>query len=143
MILNYRLKPVRLVNSDFNWILLGIKEGESITKSFYVSRIENLIYHDESFMPITESASKKKLYEITLRFNPEVEDEVLDKIWFDDFTLKKDSKRFIILKTNQEISNRLAAWCLSWWDMIKIIKPKRLKEYTTEMIQAYRISNKV
>ncbi|MDQ7818903.1 MAG: hypothetical protein RDU14_17880 [Melioribacteraceae bacterium] len=65
-----------------------------------------------------------------------------DKIWFDEFTLKKDSKGFIILTTNQEINNRLAAWCLSWWDMIKIVKPIRLKEYTTEMSKAYLISNK-
>lgn len=142
MILNYRLKPVRLVNSDFNWILQGIKEGESIIKSFYVSRIENLIYHNESFMPITESVQKQKLYEITLKFNPEVEDEVIDKIWFDEFTLKKDSKGYIILTTTQEINNRLAAWCLSWWDMIKIVKPAKLKKYIHDMFESYQIINK-
>jgi hypothetical protein len=62
-------------------------------------------------------------------------------MWFDEFRLKKDSKGFIILTANQEINNRLAAWFLSWWDIIKIVKPKRLKEYTTEMSKAYLLSN--
>lgn len=142
MILNYRLKPIRLINSDYNWILQGIKEGESITKSFYISRIENLVLHEEKFESITEPVKKNKQYEIILRFNPKVEDEVIDKIWFDEFTLKKDSKGFIILTTNQEINNRLAAWCLSWWDMIKIVKPAKLKKYIHDMFESYQIINK-
>lgn len=143
MILNYRLKPVSLVHSGYNWILSAIKENENTAKSFYISRIENLILHDEKFNLISDADSATKKYDIVLKFHLDVEDEIIDKIWFDEFTLKKDSKGFIMLTTNQEITNRLAAWCISWWDMISIVKPKSLRKYIQEMIESYKAANTI
>lgn len=141
MILNYRLKPVSLVHSGYNWILSAIKENEKTAKSFYISRIENLIIHDEKFNLNSEADRSAKKYDIVFKFNPEVENEIIDKIWFDEFDLSKDSKGFIILKTSQEITNKLAAWCISWWDMVEIVKPSKLKNYIKEMIVYFSKSN--
>lgn len=141
MIQNYRLKPLELKNSDYNWILHGIKEGESIVKTFYISRIENLVLNEEKFIQVSESVTKGKQYEIVLKFHPEVEEEVMYKIWFENYTLNRDSKGFIILTTTHEINNRLAAWCLSWWDKIKIVKPNKLKVYIKDMCKYFFKNN--
>ncbi|NMB81410.1 MAG: WYL domain-containing transcriptional regulator [Ignavibacteria bacterium] len=142
MILNYRLKPIRLVQSGYNWILQAIKENEKTAKSFYISRIENLIISNGKFNLISDADRTTKKYEIVLKFHPDVEDEVIDKIWFDEFDLSKDSKGFITLKTSQEITNKLAAWCISWWDMVEIVKPARLKNFIREMTMNFLKINK-
>ncbi len=141
MILNYRIKPIRLVQSGYNWILQAIKENEKSAKSFYISRIENLIIHDEKFNLISIADSSTKKYDIVFKFSPDVEDEIIYKIWFDEFDLTKDSKGFITLRTSQEITNKLASWCISWWDMIEIVKPNKLRIYIKEMIKCFSESN--
>jgi len=73
---------------------------------------------------------------------PQVEQELYYKIWFEDFEIEKQSDGHIILRTNQPITNRLAAWCISWWDAMEILKPKALRNYITEMIMSYMIKNK-
>jgi len=73
-----------------------------------------------------------------LRFSPEVENEIYYKIWFDEFEIIKDSEGYIILKTEQPITNRLAAWCVSWWDKIRITSPIELEAQINQMIKAYK-----
>lgn len=90
--------------------------------------MENHFLRDEKSHLILEADRSTKKYAIVLKFHPDVEDEVIDKIWFDEFDLSKDSKGFIILRTSQEITNKLAAWCISLRDMVKIVKPAKLKK---------------
>lgn len=80
--------------------------------------------------------------EIILKFVPQVEQELYYKIWFEDFEIEKQSDGHIILRTSQPITNRLAAWCISWWDAMEIIQPKELKKYIKEMIDNYYKLNK-
>ena len=134
----YTLKPIRLVESNNNWILHAIKEDEIILQLFYLSRIINFQPTNKRFEIPTEIDENKEKYEIVLRFSPEVENEIYYKIWFDEFEIEKDKDGFIILKTWQPITNRLASWCVSWWDKINIVYPKNLKNHIKEMINAYR-----
>ena len=42
---NYLIQPLKIINSEFNWILQGIKTGETILKTFYLSRILRIRVH--------------------------------------------------------------------------------------------------
>jgi len=133
----YTLKPIRLVESNNNWILHAIKQGETILQTFYLSRILGLQLTNKKFTIPSEIEENKEIYEIVLRFSPEVENEIYYKIWFDEFEITKDRDGLIILKTRQPITNKLAAWCVSWWDKIEIISPNRLINQTENMIKSF------
>lgn len=137
---DYSLYPVRLVNNEHNWILQAFKADEDIIKSFYLSRIQKLDVTDKKFSKLSIPKENKVLYDIELKFDSRVRDEILDKIWFDSFELE-EIDGYINLKTRQPISNSLAGWCISWWDTIQIVKPIELKNYIKEMIKEYKSVN--
>jgi len=137
----YILKPYKLVESNSNWILHAIKEGETTLKTFYLSRIKSISLTKKKFKKEFTENKSSDVKEIVLKFVPQVEQELYYKIWFEDFEIEKQSDGYIILRTNQPITNRLAAWCISWWDAIEIIKPIELLNYTNEMIEEYKSQN--
>ena len=135
---SYTLQPLRLVESNNNWILHAIKEDEIVLQLFYLSRIQ--LTSKKFAIPI-EIDENKEIYEIALRFSPEVENEIYYKIWFDEFEITKDKDGYIILKTKQPISNRLASWCVSWWDKIEIKSPDELLVRIQQMIKNFKSKN--
>lgn len=136
-----RVKPIRLFLNDKNWLLLAVKYGEPISKTFYLSRMESVRLINKKFSDVLTKEALEDKVEIQLEFNSSVENEIYDKIWFDEYTITKNDAGNIILKTSQYISNSLASWCISWWDTIKIIKPKELKEYCAGMIADFKKNN--
>lgn len=138
----YILKPYKLIESNNNWILHAIKEGESTLKTFYLSRVKNIFLTQKKFKKEFIETKYGEIKEIVLKFVPQVEQELYYKIWFEDFEIEKQSDGYIILKTNQPITNRLASWCISWWDAIEIIRPKELKDCINEMTASYFTKNK-
>ncbi len=137
----YILKPFRIIESNNNWLLHAIKEGETILKTFYLSRIEYVKLTNNHFKKVLVNEKVRDRSKIVLRFVPEVEKELFYKIWFDDFELNKESDGAITLTTKQKIDNRLAAWCISWWDAMKIIEPNELKVYIRNMYQDFSSIN--
>lgn len=136
----YRLYPIRLTNVGLNWILHAFKAGEVIIKSFYLIRIQKIKLTDKKFTRTSLPKESEELFDIELRFDSRVRDEILDKNWFESFELEEIGN-FVILKTRQSITNSLAAWCISWWDLIEIIRPVELKTYINEMIDDYKSKN--
>lgn len=137
----YILKPYNLIETNNNWILHAVKEDETILKTFYLSRIKSLLLTQKKFNKevVEEKSGEQK--EIVLKFVPQVEQELYYKIWFEDFEIQKQSDGYIILKTNQPITNRLAAWCISWWNTMVIIKPNELKKFIDEMTNEFKSQN--
>ncbi len=138
---NYKVIPIRLFTSELNWILHGFKSGEDILKTFYLSRIKDLRITTERYSQTAIPKEKKDTYNVVLRFNPEVAEELYSKVWFEEFEIVKDKSGFIILKTKQSITNKIASWCISWWDMLEIIEPIELKNYINEMQKAFNNNN--
>ena len=137
----YILKPVRLFCSEYNWILHAFKEEEDILKSFYVTRIKSINLKDKKFKSLPIYETKKESVKIMFRFSPDVASEINDKIWFDDFNISYDENGNILLETYQEISIRLATWCVGWWDKIEILEPKILVTFINEMIVGFKKNN--
>ncbi|MCK9426140.1 MAG: WYL domain-containing protein [Ignavibacteriaceae bacterium] len=138
---DYLLKPLKLAENNGNWILHAFKNDETILKTFYLSRITNLRLTSKKFILDKVPQKEEKIFDIVLKFIPEVEQEFIYKIWFDEFELEKDEKGSILLKTKQPITNRLASWCISWWDAIEVLQPLELKDYIKEMIKYYQTKN--
>ncbi len=137
----YVLQPVRLINIEYNWLMHACKMNETLIQSFYVNRIKDIRLSNKKFrLNVLEQSTEAK-YKIILRFHPDVEQQVLGKIWFDDFEAEKDATDFIIIKTNQPITNKLASWCISWWNNIEVIEPDELKNHIHSMISEYLKNN--
>lgn len=138
---DYKVIPIRLFTNELNWILHGFKIGEDILKTFYLSRIKERIITNEKYVQTVIPKVQNETYDIVLRFNPKVAQEVYSKLWFEEFEIVNEETGFIILKTRQPITNKLAGWCISWWDMIEILEPLELKDYLKEMIGKFNGKN--
>ena len=140
MICEYALRPIRMINNELNWILQASKIGEDVIKTFYLSRIISISLTENKFKKLSLPKENKDAMEIELKFDLKVKEEILDKIWFESFSIEETDGN-ILLKTKQPITNKLASWCISWWDAIQIVKPQALKDYITEMIDYYKLKN--
>lgn len=139
---DYVIAPVRLYIEGYNWILNGIKNGEDETKSFYLSRMQEVKLTDKTPKKLPLPSINKEQYEIKLRFVPPVKDQLLDKIWFEDFKIEEDDQGYITLTIKAPFTRRLAAWCITWEDCVEILSPVALKEYINKMIDAFKQNNK-
>jgi len=136
------MNPLRLIiASEYDWQLLAVKHGDDIVKTFYVSRIQSIGIKKDYFEKEKQPVKKEIIYDMVFRFTPDMHNEIYDKIWFANRTIETDAENYIILKTRQPITNRLAAWCLTWWDHIEITKPQELKNYIYEMVTAFNKIN--
>ncbi|MBU2447533.1 MAG: transcriptional regulator [Bacteroidetes bacterium] len=138
----YELRPIRLTNNEYNWLLHACKMNDDLIQTFYINRIKEILLTNKRFkLPKVEERAVDK-HQIVLRFHPDVEQQILGKIWFDEFEVEKDDKDFIIIKTVQPITNKLASWCISWWDRIEIIQPEALRTHIQSMIAEFNRVNK-
>lgn len=139
----YDLRPIQLINNDYNWIIHACKSHEDLIQAFYVNRIIEIQLTDRKFEPIDFEDKGEETHNIVLRFHPDVEQQVLGKIWFDEFEVEKDNEGYIVIKTKQPITNKLASWCISWWDMIEIIQSEALRRHIKNMIAEFnRVNNR-
>jgi len=138
---NYNVKPVKLLLSGYNWIMHAVKENENLVKMFYLTRIKSIKLLNKYFEINETKQESTKRYNIKLKFAKSVRNQLTDKIWFAEFEITEDEEGNIILETEQQINNSLAAWCISWWDQIEILEPDSLKKYISEMIKYYNRKN--
>lgn len=137
----YVLQPYRLFADKLNWQLQAIKSGEDIIKTFYLSRIESLTLTDKTFTKSADTAKNDIVYKMKFKFPGDMENEVIDKIWFEEYEIHRPADSSLLLMTEQPVTNSLAAWCISWWDKIEIIEPVELLDYAKDMIKSFKEVN--
>ena len=140
---NYTLKPIRLITNELNWILQGFKDNETFPKTFYLSRVSNLVLTDKKYKVAVIPQSNAIKYKMVLKFNPEVKEEIISKIWFEEFEINSGENNYFILTTIQPITNKLASWCISWWDKLEIIEPDELKQHIKRMMESFKKVNRI
>ena len=138
---NYTIKPIRLISQDLNWILHGIKDNETFLKYFYLSRMRDLVVTEKRYKTANIPETNGNKYEMIFKFSPEVKEEVNAKIWFEIFEINTDENDYLILTTQQPITNKLSAWCISWWDKLEVIEPAELKERIKNMMTSFKEVN--
>lgn len=137
----YILYPTQLVQKNLNWILQAVDENDGKEKNFHLSRVKKIKlqvakFNLKEYIPAIPVKEK-----IVLKFSEEVRSQVIDKIWFDKFEIKKELDGSIILTTEQPITNELAGWCVSWWNKVKIVSPDHFKERIKNMIDSFIETN--
>lgn len=133
----YNLIPEKLLVNGFNWILEAVDTEDFMPKNFYISRIESMITIENKISDYYKKEIPKETYKMQFRFSKEVAEQIKSKVWFENqrIDLLEDGRvDFFIV---EEISDKLAGWCVSWWDQIEIISPTELKEYLQEMIMSF------
>ena len=136
----FEIFPLKLWKDNFNWKLRALDLTEEKEKIFYVNNIEmiKILGDFELYENINvEDESNSDHYNCHFRFNKEVSKEVSSKIWFDKYEIGKLKDGRVDLFTNQPISDKLAGWCISWWDQIEIKSPPELRRYISEMIEYF------
>jgi predicted DNA-binding transcriptional regulator YafY len=140
---SYKIKPLSIINNGFNWVFYAEDTKDNITKTFFVTRIKKLELTKTKFYKTFIEVDNIDKYKLILRFNPIVIREIEDKIWFDEYSLENDENGFLVLRTEQSISIKLAAWCISWWDKLEILHPIELKDYIGKMIYDFTKINNI
>ena len=98
---------------------------------------------DKRYKAAALPKTKNIEYKMVFKFNPDVEEQIKSKIWFEDFEINSDANNYIILTTLQPITNQLASWCISWWDTLEIIEPDELKQHIKKMMDSFKEVNKL
>ncbi len=135
----YEILPMELQVNGLNWLIRGYDMEDEKTKSFYLSRIMEIkIIGESGIKNVRENIEES--YNVILEFPTNLEGEVVDKIWFENYTIGK-YEDCLRLQTEQPLTNALAAWCISWWENIKIIEPKKLIIFIHEMYHEFKMKN--
>ena len=103
--------------------------------------MRDLVLTDKQYKTANIPETNGNKYKMIFKFNPEVKEEVNAKIWFEIFEINTDENDYLILTTQQPITNKLAAWCISWWDKLEIIEPVELKERIKNMMNSFKEVN--
>ncbi len=139
----YELQPLHLNNHDLNWVLFASKRDSETVQTFYLSRIESLRLTQKTFPKRISEKESAKNYDMVFKFESSVANSVLDKIWFENYKIEETRNNALCLSTRQPITNKLASWCISWWDKMEIIQPIELKEHISEMFCSFADKNKL
>ena len=140
---NYKLQIVQVYVSGLNWLIDAYVVGEVTQKTFYVSRLEKITLSDKKFViPDTIKKSEDSV-KVVFCFSSIVRSEILNKVWFEDYSLDEIGNGKLILTTMQPISIRLATWCIGWWDKLQIIEPQELKTYIANIYGEFKKVNKL
>lgn len=137
---DYFITPVRLTHDGSNWILNAYKDDDKL-RTFYLSRIKSIELVYNQACVVCHEMSYEPEHDIVLRFDEFVEREVCEKIWFEKYELTRDRQNRVILKTRQQITNHLAAWCISWWDSLEVLEPYALKQHIHRMYSSFSSKN--
>lgn len=139
----YRIIPEKLLLNGFNLILQAVDAEDFITKNFYISRIRSIISLEKNISDYSKKDVPKETYKMHFRFNKEVAEQIKSKVWFENQKIEVLQDGRIDFFIEEEISDKLAGWCVSWWDQIEIISPNELKEYIKAMCHYFSVSNMI
>lgn len=137
----YKIIPENLSVNRFNWILQAVDTENFITKSFYISRIESITTIENKITDYSKKIIPRETYKMQFRFSKEVAEQIKSKVWFENQRIEVLEDGKVDFFIEEEISDKLAGWCVSWWDQVEVISPTELKQYLEEMILSFQKIN--
>lgn len=137
----YKIIPEKLLVNGFNWILQAVDAEDYISKNFYISRIRSIISLEINISDYSKRDVPKETYKMHFRFNKEVAEQIKSKVWFENQRIEVLEDERVDLFIEEEISDKLAGWCVSWWNQIEIISPVELIDYIKQMIRSFQRNN--
>lgn len=134
------LSPYHLVYNDHAWYVLGRSSLHKAVRSFKLNQIKELNILDKCFtkdktFDISEHLGRAwsmtpegQLYNIKLRFLPEVAHSVAEVQWHSTQTVAFQDDGSAIIEFRVDGLNEITWWILSYGDRVQVLAPKALRQ---------------
>lgn len=133
--LNRRVEPMSLILKGTSWYLYGFCLLREDFRIFKLSRMKNLITHNDDFKLRSKSfkvfnsennwSSSANMVHLVLKFNPSSLLHVQDYFGKENMNVQKDGG--IIIETDFPEDEWIISFILSFGDNVEVIKPKRYR----------------
>ncbi len=141
------LSPYHLMYNNNAWYVLGKTELDKKVRVFKLNHIKNLNILDKCFVEdetfdLSECLGRAwsmipegRLYNIKLRFLPEVARKVADIQWHSTQTVILQDDGSIIMEFRVDGLNEITWWVLSYGDQVQVLAPAALRQRVIEIAQ--------
>lgn len=149
--IDMELNPYHLLYSRHTWYLLGKSKPDERISAVKLSYIKNVHILDSNFInePPFDLCSylgrawsmlpEGQLYNVKLRFIPEVADDVTAVRWHETQTVHFEDDGSAIVEFRVDGLNEIIWWILSYGDRVEVLTPRILRQRIIEIAQ--RIAN--
>lgn len=148
--------PYHIRNYKGDWYLLGFDHSKNKIRVLKVSRIHSAEFSGKKKFEHTEKFDRdsyfkfsfgnyigKKIYDVKIRFSPELAPRIKEKIWHETQNIKEFKNGSIIINFKLNSIKEIKKWILQYGKGCKVLSPKELqsmiKEEITEMRRVYNI----
>ena len=141
------LSPYHLVYNDHSWYVLGKSNLHKTVRAFRLNRIKELTTLDKCFIKdekfdIGEYLGRAwsmlpegRLYNIKLRFSPQVARDVAEVQWHSTQTVTFEGDGSAIIEFRIDGLNEITWWILSYGDQVQVLAPRILRQKITKIAQ--------
>lgn len=149
-----RLNPYRLVCNDHRWYVLGKSSFHNDTCVIKLSRIKDLNILDKCYIKDKKfnvedyfgrawsMIAEGKLYNIKLRFLPEIAHSVAEIQWHSTQKVTFENDGSAIIEFRVDGLNEIIWWILSYGHRIQILAPNVLRQKAIDIAEKTAIINR-
>jgi proteasome accessory factor B len=143
----FDLSPYHLFYNDHTWYVLGKSDSQRQVHIFKLNRIKNLTTLDRRFaedkkFDLKEQLARAwsmvpegKLYQVKLKFLPEVAHDVAEIQWHSTQTVIFNDDGSAIVEFRVDGLNEITWWILSYGDKVQVLAPRVLQRKIIETAQ--------
>jgi len=141
------LSPYHLMYNDCTWYVLGKSSFHKRTHSFKLNQIRELNILDKCFIEdkkfdVSEYLGRAwsmipegRLYNVKLRFLPEVAHSVAEVQWHSTQKVTFEDDGCAIVEFRVDGLNEITWWILSYGDTVQVLAPRVLRQRIVEIAQ--------
>jgi len=141
------LSPYHLRYNDHKWYVLGKSSLHGQVRTFKLNRIKKLsildkYYIEDKNFDISEYLGRAwsmipegRLYNIKLKFLPEVAHDVVEVQWHSTQNVTFEQDGSAIIEFRVDGLNEITWWILSYGDQVKVLAPRILRQRIVETAQ--------
>jgi predicted DNA-binding transcriptional regulator YafY len=149
--IDMEINPYHLIYSRQTWYLLGKPKSDARINAVRLSTIKNVHILDSSFIEEApfdlheylgrawSMLPEGRLYDVKLRFIPEVAYDVTAVRWHETQSVHFEDDGSAIVEFRVDGLNEITWWILSYGDQVEVIAPRVLRQRIIEIAQ--RIAN--
>ena len=146
-ILDIELRPYHLLYNDRAWYVLGRSSLHESVRTFKLNRIRELKTTERCFVDgenfdIYEYLGRAwsmipegRIYNIKLRFLPEVASDVVEVQWHSTQKVAFEDDGSAIIEFRVDGLNEITWWILSYGDKVQVLAPRILQQRIVEIAQ--------
>lgn len=141
------LNPYHLIYDEYEWHVIGKSSLTKGVRTFKLSRIHKLeptgkLFVDDEGFDVTEYLGRAwavmpegRLYNIKLRFAPQVARDVAEVQWHSTQTVTYEQDGSAIIEFRVDGLNEITWWILSYGDNVQVLAPRELRARIIEIAE--------